>query len=147
MRWMFQAGAFLLFTGLVVVVVGCGDPKNEKLPETGANLEGTVTYNGKKVMAALIIVQTPKGASQGEIDENGVYHVQNVPVGDVNIGVNTTAGKGMMRGKIMAKTAGKQADVKIPEMIDIPPKYFDPTTSGIKTTTNPGDNKYDIVIK
>jgi hypothetical protein len=33
-----------------------------------------------------------------------------------------------------------------PKFLTVPTKYFDPATSGLKTTINKGINTYDIVI-
>jgi hypothetical protein len=66
-------------------------------------------------------------------------------LGEVNIAVNTDAGKGMMRGRQMAAGQGKQK-VSLPKLIDVPPRYADPTTSGIKTTVQKGDNTYNVDI-
>jgi hypothetical protein len=45
----------------------------------------------------------------------------------------------------MAKSQGKGSG-PLPKLIDVPGKYFDPTTSGITTTVNKGDNTFNIVI-
>lgn len=108
--------------------------KYEPLPETGATLEGTLTYGSEKVSAAVIIVAGKEGAAvQGTIGENGRYVVQNAPLGEVRIGVNTVATK-----VTAAKTGHK--------VVEIPGKYIDPTKSGITTTVNSGSNTFDIVI-
>lgn len=108
--------------------------KYEPLPETGATLEGTLTYGSEKVSAAVIVVAGKDGPGvQGTIGENGRYVVQNAPLGEVRIGVNTVAAKATA-----ARTGRK--------VVEIPSKYMDPSKSGITTTVNSGSNTFDIVI-
>ena len=138
--------AALAVAALALLLAGCGIGLREKrLPETGATLEGTVSYGKDKVLVAMIIVQGENGAATAFIGEDGHYKVENAPLGTVHIGVNTAAGKGEMTGKMMAKAQGK-APGPLPPMIDVPTKYADPTKSGITTTVNKGENKFDIVI-
>src|SRR5262249_39329163 len=114
---------------------------------TGATLEGTVTYGKEKVLVAMVMVQGQGGATAtGFIDDDGRYKVQNVPLGEVSIGVNTEAAKGQMQSKIMARSASKEKGPPLPKAIDVPAKFSDPNTSTIKTTIEKGENKYDIVI-
>jgi hypothetical protein len=136
----------LAVAGFGLLLVGCGIGLREKrLPETGATLEGTVTYAGQKVEVAMVIVQGKDGSATAFIGEDGRYKAENVPRGEVNIGVNTVAGKGQIMGKVVAKSQGK-GEGPLPKMIDVPAKYADPATSGITTTVNKGANTFDIVI-
>jgi hypothetical protein len=146
MRSMLQGIVLLLLIGSATAVAGCARVKEIKLPETGADLKGTVTYNGEKVMVAMVIVQSAGGSAAGHIEDDGTFNIKNVPVGEVNIGINTEAGKGELKGKMMARAQTKQT-LPMPKIIDLPSKYFDPTTSGIHTTVNKGSNTYDVVIK
>jgi len=130
----------------VVLFLGCSKWKDVRLPESGATLEGTVTYKGEKVTVALVIAQGDNPTTaEAFIDENGRYKLTNVPLGEVNLAVVSEAGKGQLRGEMMARAAGK-ATGPPRKVIDIPPKYANPTTSGITTTINKGENTYNIVI-
>ncbi len=52
----------IVLLGLVVVLAGCRIGKGDvRYAETGATLEGTVTYGKDKVGAALIIAQNETG--------------------------------------------------------------------------------------
>jgi hypothetical protein len=146
MRSMLPRIALLLLIGSGTAVLGCARVKEIRIPESGADLKGTVTYNGEKVMVALVIVQNAGGVASGSIGDDGTFNIKNVPVGEVNIGINTDAGKGELRGKMMARAQTKQP-LPMPKIIDLPSKYLDPTTSGIHTTVNKGPNTYDVVIK
>ncbi len=137
--------ARLALLGLGLLLAGCSaGGGGVKYPETGATLEGTVTYGGEKVEVALIIVQNADGSATGFVDDNGHYKVENVPLGEVNIGVSTEAGKGAAMGRMMAKAQGKAGSA--PKIIDVPSRYAEPSQSGIKTTIQKGPNTYDINI-
>jgi len=127
-----------------LTLTSCGERGAARLPETGATLEGTVTYGKEKVPVALIIVQGANGSATGRIGEDGRYKVENVPVGEVKLAVNTAAGKGELMSKIMAQSQGKART--LPKVVEVPDKYFNPDTSGLSTTLNKGPNTYDIVI-
>jgi hypothetical protein len=104
-----------------------------------------VTYGKEPVMVAMILVQGDSGAATAFIGEDGRYKAENVPLGTVHLAVNTAAGKGQMMGRIMSQSQNK-GQGSLPKMIDVPDKYADPTESGITTTINKGENKFDIVI-
>jgi hypothetical protein len=128
----------------LALVGGCG-PSGDRLPETGATLEGTVTYGREPVLVAMIIIQGEGGASTAFVDDGGRYKAENVPLGKVQIAINTAAGKGQMTGKVMAQSQGKGGK-SAPKMIDVPARFADPSTSGITTTIKKGENNFDVVI-
>jgi hypothetical protein len=142
-------------TGLVILslfATSCRYVREEKLPESGATLEGTVMYGGEPIQFALIQIQTANGQAAGKVGEDGRYRVENVPLGEVMIGVNTAAAQGDYQSKMMSGGAYKGPEAKGKgrvtglKFIQIPSKYFDPGTSGFKTTISAGSNTYDIVI-
>jgi hypothetical protein len=134
---------FVVVASAALLAVSCHG-RDVRLPETGATLEGTVTYGGEKLEFAMILVQTADASATGKIGEDGRYRVENVPLGEVMIGVNTSAARGDFQSKIMAASQGKPAAP--PKFIDVPANYFDPEKSGIKTTVTKGANMYNIVI-
>jgi hypothetical protein len=138
MRRMLQYLAFLSCAGLVLFPVGCNFGPG-RIPETGATLEGTVKYGDEPVLVAMVGAAGSNSGAQGYIEDDGRYRIQNVPLGEVTLSVDVDAAKGELTGKIMAKQ-------KVPKVVNVPAKYADPRTSGIKTTINPGENHYDIVI-
>ncbi len=142
-----QRFAPFMILALGLSSLSCRPVSFQKLPESGATLEGTVTYGKEKLQAALIIVQGASGAATGNIGEDGRYKIENVPLGEVSIAVNTEAAKGQLKGQFMAQALSKEKGGKAPpRIIDVPAKYGNPTTSGIKTTINKGLNTFDIVI-
>jgi hypothetical protein len=132
-----------------VTAISCGSGI-ERIPETGATLEGKVTYGGQPVpMAFVIVAQAGGGSSTATADDEGNYKAENVPVGDVLIAVNTDATKGMMTGRAMAGTDPKAKGGKkgvTPKFVEVPKKYHNPDTSGLSTKTEKGANRYDINI-
>jgi len=138
-------------TALVLLACSCRYVKEERLPESGATLEGTVKYADEDVHFAMIQVMGPDGVATGTVQEDGRYRVENVPVGEVRIGVNTAAALGQYQSKAMggaykgpeAKGKGKVVGVKF---VPVPDKYAKPETSGITTTIKKGPNTFDIVI-
>jgi hypothetical protein len=133
---MLQGLVLVTGAGLALCLVGCSSLNPNRLPETGATLEGTVTYGQQKLPAALIIVVGKDGSATGKIGEDSRYKVNNVPLGEVTIAVNTAAAQGEARSP----------GYKGPQPIPVDSKYHDPATSGIKTTIDKGANTYDIVI-
>jgi hypothetical protein len=142
-RLLRSAGAVTAALGFLTVA-SCSN-KIETLPETGATLEGTVTYGKESVPVAMIIV-TGSGSpsATGMVGPDGRYKVENVPLGEVQVAVNTDAAKGMMIGQRMAQSQGKAKGAG--KVVDVPQKFHDPTTSGITTTVKGGANTFDIVI-
>jgi len=144
------AGAVL--TGLALVASSCRYAREEKLPESGATLEGIIKYGDEEVHYAMIQVMGADQVATGTVGEDGRYRVDNAPIGEVRIGVNTDAGRGQFQSKMMAgglyqgpdaKGKGKVIGLKF---VAVPVKYSNPDTSGIKTTINKGQNTYDIDI-
>jgi hypothetical protein len=134
---------FGLVAGFAVLAASCGE-RGERLPETGASLEGTITYGGTSVPFATVTVMGQNGMATGNVREDGRYKIANVPLGEVNIGVNTMAAKGQHISKVMAESKGKGRSPS--KFVDVPAKYHDQETSGLKTTIKKGVNIYDIVI-
>ena len=75
--------AFLgLGAGLAFLIASCAG-RNDRLPETGATLEGTVKYGQEEVPFALVIAVGEGPAATGRIGEDGRYKLENCPLGEV----------------------------------------------------------------
>jgi hypothetical protein len=138
------------FTLAAVLASGC-EPYEVSLPETGATLEGTVTMGGAPVPAAMIILAGKDGGATGNVSPDGKFKIENAPLGEVKIGINTDAAKGQMIGEQMARAVhaskgGGAPPGPPPAFRDVPAKYGNPDTSGFTTAINKGANTYDIVI-
>lgn len=134
----------LLILAFAAALAGC-TRYEYRLPETGATLEGTITYNGETITMAQLTVLSESGQALGII-EAGRYKVERVPLGDVKIGINTEAERGNAIGQAMARAKGVNPG-PTPKFISLPAKYWDPDTSGVTTTVKKGKNTFDIVLK
>jgi hypothetical protein len=135
----------LTFAGLAILISSCGGPKGETPPQTGATLDGTVMYGEEPIHFALVIATGREGAAAtGPINEEGRYHLENVPLGEVKIAVNTKAGQGDYMAHTMAPAmAKKRPNVKFTQ---VPEKYQDPATTTLTTTINKGPNTFEVKI-
>ena len=133
---------------LVVVALGC-TPYESRLPETGATLHGAVTLAGEKVPLALVIVVGEKGSATGQV-EDGQYKVENVPLGDVKIGINTEAARGQMISMQMSQSykgpGAKGGRSTTARFVEVPSRYWTAETSPIATTVKKGANPFDISL-
>ena len=87
MRRTVQRFASLLIVGLGLSTVACSNHyvKEVSHPETGATLEGTVTYGGQKVTVAMIIAAAENSSARAFIGDDGRYKLENVPLGQVRL--------------------------------------------------------------
>ena len=138
MRRMLQRLVLLALASFALLPASCHVGKY-KVPETGATLDGTITYNGEPVLVAMVVATGQGLEAPGYVEEDGKYKLQNVALGEVKLGVDVNAAQGRLAGQRMA---GK----KTPKVIDIPAKYADPNTSGITTIIQKGENHFDIVL-
>lgn len=138
---------------LAVWLAGCGyGVREQRLPETGATLEGTIKYAGEPVHYAEVRVVTDSASAIGSVGPDGRYKVENCPIGVVKVTVDSNAAKGDYQSLIMSgsykgpKGEGAAGGGKPPKFVNVHPKYADPDKSGLGTTIKEGANTYDIVI-
>ena len=149
MRRFPRPGLSLWLSTGCLLLAGC-EPYEARLPESGATLEGTVTMGGTPVPAAMIILKGKESGATGNVSPDGKFKIENAPLGEVQIGVNTEAAKGQMMGEVMARAnqaaKGGAPAPPLPTVRDVPAKFQNPDTSGITTTIQKGSNTYNIVI-
>jgi hypothetical protein len=142
----------LIALSFLPLITACG-VRESKLEESGATLTGTITYNGAQIEFAQVTVRGAKGENAiGIVGEDGKYKVENAPLGDVTIAVNTAAQQGAFTAKMMAQGAAaadpnapkKRSD---PKFVNVPEKYYEPEKSGLKTTIQKGENTFDIKVE
>src|SRR4051794_15988129 len=122
-RTLSRAAAALVGCALLA---GCLGVKEEKLPQTGATLEGTITYGTEPVHYAQVMVSGGGQAVTGKVGEDGRYKVENAPLGEVTVAVNTKAAMGDFQ--VRARQAGVdkgpdgkgKAAVSVPKYVDVP---------------------------
>ena len=138
-----------IYGSLALALLACS-AKEVTHKTSGNSMTGIVKYGNDQVMFGLVIVNAGLQQSQGSIREDGTYLIENVPIGEVLIAVNTDAGKGEYMSKTMGQAytgpqgKGKgKVDVKF---IDVPKKYADKATSGLKYTVVAGENNHNIII-
>lgn len=142
-----RVSTFVALAACCLWMASCSGNPQVRLKTTNATLEGAVTYKGKPVPYALVIASAGDSpAATGNADASGKYSLQNVPLGTVQIGVNSEAGKGMMMGQIQASGQGEKK-APLPKFVDVPEKYADPASSGVTTTVSEGANTFDIELK
>jgi hypothetical protein len=144
----------LVGVGVAFVLSGCG-------PNT-TTVTGKVSHNGKPVVWGSVILVDSKGEfHQGTIDTSGNYRIENMPTGQVKIGVTSpkppdekdskgggnTGGKGGKGGtpprgganmddpRAQFQANNPPAELPPPpppgSWFAIPDKYKDPLTSGL----------------
>ena len=123
-----------LFIGLLVCMswtVGCGPAE----PPRGS-VSGKVTYNGQPLASgavAVIVTLIDEGAGEGasaRIDSSGNYHIPTILAGEYAVAVyNEPPQPG---GKVVK--------------LDIPDKYQDVLSSGLKVTVKEGKNTADLKL-
>lgn len=120
---------------ILAAAVGCGGVTGE--------LTGTVSYNGKPVSMAAVVLDDESGSPRiSSVDEKGGYRFDNVPVGAVKLGVVSPD------PTLLKDENGKP----LPESVikkwqKLPPEKADPRRSGFEATVAPGPNSFDIVVK
>jgi hypothetical protein len=139
----------IVLAGSILTLSACGD-KGTAIPKTGATLEGSVHYGDEIIQFALIIASNSSGSAQGSIGDDGKFKLDNVPLGEVSVAVNTPAGQGEFMSKSMSgaykgpqEKLGKKVSLKYTQ---VPKQYHEPATTPLKTTIVAGPNTYDIKI-
>ena len=139
-------GLLLLSVAILFWAFTRTDEERLIMPKT--QVRGIVTYRGKPVPHALVILSGSSWSSTGQAGADGRFVVPNAPSGKVQVGINTSAGRGMMMGAIMqAAMSGDRSGA--PSFVDVPEKYFSPASSGIEVDipNTDGDNEISVVLK
>lgn len=143
----------VLAAGVAVLLASCGgDNIPQAKPDSGATLEGTIKVGNDQVYFAMVTVRNASGSASGKLDEDGKFKIADVPLGEVQVAVNTSAAMGeynaaVMRAGAMSGSPDKAGRKKVNvQMINIKEQYFDPEKSGLKTTVNKGPNTFDIEL-
>ena len=131
-----------------LILTSCSKSQHQEmtLAQTGAVLEGSVKLGDTLIPYGLVMVTSSAGQATGKIDPGtGNYKVENVPIGEITLAVNTDAGAGDFRSLSMQGMANKDKG-QLKPMVNVPKKYMNPTESGLKFTTQAGVNKHDIQL-
>jgi hypothetical protein len=159
-RWRWQW--FLFQAAVLVMVGGCS--------QQGANVSGKVTVDGKPLtpkQTGLVVSFVGKDSLPvtASVADDGTFHAKGVALGDNSVAVywvpppGQDPGTKVKDGKLPASPEGgpdweqPPAPAKTPGKSQsaatspIPEHYFDPNTSGLTFTVQPGQNTYNIDLK
>jgi len=147
-----------LCTGWLVVSVGCStEPARAKV-------KGKVALGDKPLTVGnVVFTGKDKLSGSGSIDKDGNYVVNDAPVGDVTVSV--VVPRPPMGGMEMMKRMKNSPAMKSTQSVDpndpsrkmsmpdvpdnivpIPQKYNDPSTSGLTYTVKYGEQTHDITL-
>jgi hypothetical protein len=123
---------------------GCGQGKG--------TVSGKVTYQGKAVPSGFVtFIPEQGGALHSDIQSDGSYRLNNVPVGQVKISVepkksaqDTLQSSAMPRNP---KDFGKAKAAMTENSTQIPSRYTDPEKSQLTYTVTKGSQQHDIDLK
>jgi len=123
MRSLAAAAACLALAALA----GCGGDSSK------ATISGKVAYNNAPVTGGTLTLYPASGAPYPiNIKADGTFNVSDVPVGEMEVGIDTGAVP-------VAPPAGSAAGQGLPPHVDIPKKYKDPKTSGLTWDVKGGE--------
>ncbi len=123
---------------------GCGG-------QAKGTVSGKVTLQGKPLTSGFVTFLVDKGPPlHADIQSDGSYRMENVPVGPVKIGVQPKASQEAMRAVGMPRNPKDSEKVKAAvaeREAQIPSKYADPNQAGLTYTVMPGPQQHDIDLK
>jgi hypothetical protein len=126
------AGMALAFT-IAMLAAACGPSGPVKV-----TVKGNVTYKGKKMTSGIVTFNSDNGSySAASIMEDGTYIMTDVLPGEIGVGVmESPQGSGSSSGDGPSKPSMPAAN--------LPQKFRDPSTSGLKFTVKVDTKELDI---
>jgi hypothetical protein len=123
--------SFAIACCLPAAIGGCG--KAKQVVKDRANISGTVTLDGKPLVAGVLGIQSAeKRVSTSAMIIDGAYSTDRAPLGKNTVTVDTSS--------IQFGSPAKY--------VPIPAKYNDPTTSGFTVEIKAGENEnVDFALK
>jgi hypothetical protein len=131
------------FFSLALAACGCGGE---------GDLRGKVTFNGKIVSFGTVLLVAPDGlAKVGPIQADGSFHISKIPLGEVQLAVNSPDPQAMF----VADAASHKGPATRPPAVEgdpskwfpLPAKYRHVATSELKYTIKKGENIFDLELK
>lgn len=139
---------------VALLLAGCG-PKGKK---SGA-VTGKLTYNGKPVNGALILLYPAAGGDTSSLSvpvtQEGEFHISDVAPGEYKVVVQGTAGAqqvnpAMLRGMSPEKQAEakeKLSHMNTPPTIKFPDKYKALKTTDLRVTVTDKNESKDLDLQ
>jgi hypothetical protein len=126
------------------LATGCGG-------QGKATVSGKVTYQGKSLPSGFVTFVPENGvALHADIQGDGSYRMDNVPVGTVKISVQPKTAQDTLQSSPMPQNPMDYGKAKAPMTesgTPIPPQYADPSQSGLTYTVTKGSQQHDIDLK
>jgi hypothetical protein len=126
----------------VGLLVGCSDGKR-------LTLEGNVSYKGEPVTAGTVRIHGPgEHLATAVIQPDGTFIVSDVPSGEVRVSVEEDPTPAKLRRMAGAPQGGNPIP-GLPaagKFTPIPPKYRDPSTSGLVFTITAAMKRLDLKL-
>jgi len=130
----------------LLLILGCGGE--------GGTMSGVIKYKGMPLKGGAVVFITPTKNVRGDIDENGRYKVENVPLGEATVTVDTESLKPVKTPKLNTPPKGVEPPVgyKAPNSqadryVPIPKEYRDPKTTKLKVTVTGGHQEQDLTLE
>ncbi len=136
---------FCLFLVASASVLGCGSPT--------AIVTGKVTYKGKPVTSGVVVFIDDVGRATlpANVQSDGTFDINRASPGRVKVSFDNLAPPPLPKaepGSPLAEDAEfKQMAAAVENYTATPPKYKDPTKSGIVFDLKPGRNECNIDLK
>ena len=146
-----QAIGVILALTLVVQASGCEAKKRPRL----ARVTGKVLYNGEPLANATVVFQLADGSaprrSEGVTEEDGTFSLTTYNTDDgaiIGSNIVTVTKQGGGSGQ-RVMSAADLADMHgaPPAEDQLPQKFADPKTSGLKYEVESGTNEFEIPLK
>jgi hypothetical protein len=139
--------------GLIALsLTGLGCPKR-----LGGDVHGKVTLDGKPLPSGTVALVYADGVKIGAtIQEDGTYYIPKPPRGDAKVTVeilenlaplpSPAKADPKLGGKEFADELNKMAPAKPPQIVPVPAKYKDPTSSGMAVSVGGRSQEFNIEL-
>jgi len=136
---------------LLAFGIGCSSGRNPNAPAT---VSGKITYKGQLVKGGTIafIAKEAKGAYTSGIRSDGTYHITDLPVGAMEVTIETESVNPNLKKKSYGKKGApspmpssvKEKGTDPADFVQIPPRYGDRTNSKLTATLVAGTQTKDF---
>lgn len=129
--------AFAILAGcLGLFAAGCGGGQT-------ATVAGTVKYRNTPLTAGSVTIQVPgKRPATGPISADGTYRVENAPVGNATISVQTP----LPAAPAAANAGPVPGGAAVVKVVPIPKRFADPEKSNLSAVIASGGQQHHITI-
>jgi hypothetical protein len=129
----------VLLLAIMAVAGGCSSA------ERPATVTGTVTFDGKPVTGGTIgFIPADGRPYQGDIQADGSYRVENVPLGECIVIINPPAVDDSARFKVIKDSQGNVPPTPPPPF---PLRYADMQGSDLRYVVKSGENVYKAEMR